>query len=156
MTAEGDPPPLHSSPRKALLTAFIRRVWSEGAVDAVDDYLADRYHIINDPGDPWDGRTRSREGFKDRVVRSRAVAPDQRFFPVDMIEEGDRIAVSWRWQGIHLGDLPDLPATGRAITMTGLTIYYFDGDRLCGHWQLADRLGVYRQMTAAAKDVIQQ
>lgn len=135
------------SPRKMILTAFLDRVWSHGDVNAVDDYIADSYSIHNDPGDPWDGKTLSREGFKDRLVRSRAVAPDQRFFPLEMIEEGDRIAVSWRWEGTHLGDMPGLPATGRRIRMTGLTIYRFTGDRLSGHWQLADRLGIYQQIT---------
>lgn len=136
------------SSRKETLLAFMERVWSMGEVDAVDEYLADSYTIHNDPGDPWEGRTLDRAGFKDRLVRSRAVAPDQRFTPVEMIEEGDRIAVSWTWQGTHLGDMPGIPATGRQITMTGITIYSFDGDRLSGHWQLADRLGVYRQITA--------
>lgn len=136
------------SPRKAVLAAFLERVWSQGSPEAVDEFIADAYTIHNDPGDPWDGQTLSREGFRARLVTSRAVAPDQRFEPVEMIEEGDRIAVSWRWTGTHLGDLPGLPATGRALRMTGLTIYSFDGDRLSGHWQLADRLGIYQQITA--------
>lgn len=139
----------HLSRRKQILRDFMERVWSQGEVDAVDDYLADGYVIRNDPGDPWEGRTLDRNGFKDRLVQSRAVAPDQRFTPVEMIAEGDRIAVSWTWRGTHLGDMPGIPATGRTITMTGITIYSFDGDRLSGHWQLADRLGVYRQITAA-------
>jgi len=135
------------SPRKALLTEFLERVWSQGEVDAVDDYLADTYTIHNDPGDPWDGKTLSSEGFKERLIRSRAVVPDQKFTPVEMIEEGDRVAVSWSWEGTHLGDMPGLPATGRPIRMTGLTIYSFSGGRLSGHWQLADRLGIYQQIT---------
>ena len=28
----------------------------------------------------------------------------------------------------------------------GHLIDHFEGDRLCGHWQIADRLGVYRQV----------
>ena len=31
--------------------------------------------------------------------------------------------------------------------MSGLTIYYFDGARLSGHWQIVDRLSVYQQLT---------
>jgi len=33
--------------------------------------------------------------------------------------------------------------------MTGLTIYMFDGTRLSGHWQVADRLSVFQQLTQA-------
>jgi len=135
------------SPRKQILADFLKDVWTDGKVEAVDQYLADSYTIHNDPGDPWDGQTLSIEGFKNRLVQSRAMAPDQIFHVEKMVEEGNEIAVAWTWSGTHLGDIPGIPATGRKITMTGLTIYSFDGDRLSGHWQVADRLSVFQQLT---------
>ena len=142
------------SARRDRLAEFLRRVWSEGETGAVGAFIADSYTIHNDPGDPWDGQTLSREGFADRLVKSRAAARDQVFTPLDMIEEGDRIAVTWSWTGTHLGDLPGLPATGRPIRMTGATVYGLDNaDRLTGHWQIADRLGVYQQLTRSASQV---
>ena len=41
------------SPRKTRLRDFLRRVWSEGEVAAVPEFIADTYTIHNDPGDPW-------------------------------------------------------------------------------------------------------
>lgn len=53
----------------------------------------------------------------------------------------------WLWEGAHRGDLPGFPATGRTVRMSGATVYDFDDrDRLCGHWQAVDRLGLYRQL----------
>jgi predicted ester cyclase len=47
----------------------------------------------------------------------------------------------------HLGDYPGFPATGRRITMSGATVYFFgESDKLTGHWQITDRLGVYQQL----------
>jgi steroid delta-isomerase-like uncharacterized protein len=135
------------SPSKQILADFLREIWTEGKVDAVDRYLADRYTIHHDPGDPWDGETLSIEGFKNRLVQSRAMAPDQIFQVEKMVAEGNEIAVAWSWSGTHLGDIPGIPASGRKITMTGLTIYGFDGNRLTGHWQVADRLSVFQQLT---------
>ncbi len=135
-----------SSPRKLVLLGFLDRVWSCGDVDAVDEYVCDPYTIHNDPGDPWDRQTLSHAEFKYRLIKSRAVAPDQTFLPQEMIEEGDRIAVSWNWTGTHQGALPGIPASGRPIKMAGVTIYSFCGDMLSGHWQIADRLGIYRQL----------
>jgi predicted ester cyclase len=140
------------SPRKQMLADFLQDVWTDGKVDAVDQYLADSYSIHNDPGDPWDGQTLSIEGFKDRLIQSRAMAPDQAFYVEKMVEEGHEIAVAWAWSGTHLGDIPGIAATGRKITMTGLTIYSFDGDRLSGHWQVADRLSVFQQLTQGPPD----
>jgi hypothetical protein len=32
--------------------------------------------------------------------------------------------------------------------MSGATVYYFEGERLSGHWQIVDRLGVFQQLAA--------
>lgn len=137
------------SHRKKRLADFLRRIWSEGETGSVGEFIAAIYTIENDPGDPWDGQTLTRAGYTDRLIASRAAAPDQVFSPLHMIEEGDRIAVTWSWTGTHLGDLPGIPATGRRIAMTGATVYRFnERDELTGHWQIADRLGVYQQLTS--------
>lgn len=140
------------SPRKEMLTDFLKDIWTDGKVEAVDRYLSDTYSIHNDPGDPWDGQTLTIQGFKDRLVQSRAMAPDQVFHIEKMVEEGNEIAIAWTWSGTHLGDIPGMPATGKKITMTGLTIYGFNEDRLSGHWQVADRLSVFQQLTQNRDD----
>ena len=137
-----------TSLRKQILRDFVDTVWSGGGIEAIDRFLAPRYTIHHDPGDPWDGQTLDVAGFKERVRQSRAPFPDQRFDLLEMLEDGDRIAVTWFWTGIHKGDIPDFPASGRTVTMSGATVYIFDGDRLAGHWQIADRLSVYRQLMA--------
>jgi predicted ester cyclase len=136
---------------KERLARFIEEVWSEGRIERVPAYLAAAYTIAHDPGDPWEGRTLDAAGFMERVRQSRAPFPDQRFRIIAMIGEGDRVAITWDWAATHAGDLPGFPATGRRIIMTGATLYAFDGTaRLTGHWQVADRLGVYRQLREAA------
>jgi len=133
--------------RQKLLEDFIRRVWSEGDVDAADDYLAAHYCISHDPGDPWDGKVLDLASLKDRVRQSRAPFPDQKFFIRESFENPDGVMISWDWSATHQGDIPGFPATGRPITMSGATIYHFDRDnRIFGHWQIADRLGVYQQL----------
>lgn len=133
---------------KTRLADFIDRVWSNGDLTAIDDCVGAAYTIHHDPGDPWDGQTLTPEGLKDRVVASRAPFPDQAFSIVQMLRDDNHVAVSWHWTGTHMGDYPGFPASGRALTMSGITIYDFDAEgRITGHWQLADRLGVYRQLT---------
>ncbi|KXV35575.1 hypothetical protein AD940_02170 [Gluconobacter thailandicus] len=133
--------------RKLRLAAFIRHVWDEGEVDASDDYVAEIYTIHHDPGDPWDGRTLDRAGFKDRVRKSRAAFPDQKFDIQGLFADGQSVVMTWLWSGTHRGDLPGFPATDRAISMSGATVYTFDiNERLTGHWQISDRLGVFQQL----------
>lgn len=131
---------------KTLLAAFLREVWNEGDAAAAARYIAPRYKIHHDPGDPWDGQELDLAGYQERLRVSRAPFPDQRFDVVRMVAEDDAVAVTWRWTGTHLGDLPGFPASGRLIRMSGITLYDVSAGRLAGHWQMIDRLGVYRQL----------
>jgi steroid delta-isomerase-like uncharacterized protein len=131
---------------KEILTRFIQEVWTEGNVDASDRYIASAYTIHHDPGDPWEGQTLNLEDYKERVRLSRAPFPDQRFAIHGLFEDGNAVVMTWLWEGTHLADLPGFPASGKKITMSGATVYYLDGERLTGHWQIVDRLGVYRQL----------
>jgi len=136
--------------RKEILTEFIREVWDEGNVDCAEKYLARRYTIHHDPGDPWDKKELDLEGFKERVRQSRAPFPDQRFEVQELFAEGNAVVVTWFWKATHKGDIPGFPASGKQIKMSGATVYYFEGDRITGHWQITDRLGVYQQLRSGS------
>lgn len=136
-----------SEKRKGLLTSFMRDVWSNGDLTQCGTYIAAAYTIHHDPGDPWEKQTLDVTGFANRVRLSRAPFPDQRFDIREMIAGASNIAVTWLWQATHSHDYPGFPATGRVVTTSGATIYYFDGDnKITGHWQVADRLGVFQQL----------
>lgn len=138
---------LFDHPRKQRLAQFIRRVWDEGDADAAAEYLAPTYTIHHDPGDPWDGMVLDLAGFKDRVLRSRAAFPDQRFDIQGLFADGAAVVRTWLWTATHLADLPGFPASSKPIRMSGATAYMFDSqEKLTGHWQITDRLGVYQQL----------
>lgn len=137
---------MQSTKRMARVRLLLRQVWSEGDLNAIDQYIADSYTIHHDPGDPWEGKVLDRDGYKDRVRKSRAPFPDQRFEIHELAESEMVVIVTWHWFGTHREDLPALPANGRLVRMSGSTVYYFDGEKISGHWQVADRLGVYRQL----------
>ena len=137
--------------RKKLLACFIEEVWSQGRIEACDDFIAETYTIRHDPGDPWDGRMLTREAFKERVRTSRGPFPDQRFTLVSMLEDGDAVVIAWTWEALHHDNIAGFAATGARLTMSGLTLYDFDAEnRICGHWQVADRLGVFQQLAQNA------
>ena len=129
----------------ATLTAFIREVWNAGDFSNLDRYLAPAYTVRNDPGDPWDGRTLDRDTFRTRVAYARDAFPDLRFDIHESIEDEGRVAIRWVMAGTHAGDLPELPATGRPFLVSGITFYYFEHGRICGHAQAFDRLGFLSQ-----------
>lgn len=131
------------------LLDFMESVWNRGDAAAVDRLLGDEYTIHSDPGDPWDGATLSRNGFKERLLASRAPFPDLRFEIAETIADGDCVAIAWRMLGTQTQPMGPIPATGRAIAVQGMTMYYFRDGRLTGHRQLVDRMAVVQQLGLA-------
>lgn len=137
---------MNATQRKQQLVAFLQDVWTDGDVEAAHKYLGGQYTIHHDPGDPWHGQTLDLDDFKKRVQVSRTPFPDQCFIVQELFADGNAVAITWHWTGTHRGDFPGFPATGKAITMSGATVYYFEGDRIVGHWQITDRLSVFQQL----------
>jgi len=70
---------------------------------------------------------------------------------VSILEDGDAVVIAWTWAGAHKADIAGFAATGVRLTMSGLTGYDFDAEnRIRGHWQVVDRLGVFQQLTRNA------
>lgn len=132
--------------KKQILERFIEQVWNKGDINAIPDYIADTYTVIHDPGDPWEGMELDVAGFQNRVMTSRAPVPDQVFTIQALFEEDNSVCMTWLWSGTHLGDISGFSPTGKTLHMSGTTVYYFRDNRISGHWQIADRLGIYQQM----------
>ena len=124
----------------------MERIWNNGNLNQIERYVAAEYEIKSDPGDPWEGHTINLDVFKERVLYSRNAFPDLHFEIQEMTEEDEKVVSSWSMSGTHLGDLPQLPATGKTFSVTGMTIYYFQSGKVSGHWQAYDRLGFLGQM----------
>jgi steroid delta-isomerase-like uncharacterized protein len=131
---------------KDILTNFIQEVWNDGNIEASDKYISNKYKIFHDPGDPWDKQELDLKSYKERVKLSRAPFPDQCFVIKEIFSEDNTVVITWFWTGTHKGDIQGFQASGKEIKMSGITVYYFEGNRIKGHWQIVDRLGVYQQL----------
>lgn len=128
------------------LLDFLDTVWTGGEAHRVDEFIAPSYTIHRDPGDPWEGQTLDRAGFRGRVEQSRKAAPDQ-VFHVRHVSEGEgNVWVAWDWTGTHQGEIGGIPASGKPLSMSGMTLYFFEDGLIRGHWQVADRLGVWQAL----------
>ncbi len=123
------------------------QVWNSGDLSNLSSYVAPSYEVRNDPGDPWNGQVLDHETFKERVAYTRNAFPDVLFGIWEMVEDGDTVAIHWTMSGTHTGDLPQLPATGKNFQITGMTFYYFEDGKICGHSQAFDQLGFLTQIS---------
>ena len=147
--ARADEEPLHAPAGETLVAELYRLVWSQGDDRAIGRLIAPRYVVHSDPGDPWDGQTLDRKAYEERVAYSRTAFPDLVFTTHELVAAGNRVAVRWSAEGTHLGDLRDLPATGKRLTFAGQTMYETKDSMIAGHWQVIDRLGFVQQLRRA-------
>jgi hypothetical protein len=113
-----------------LVVEFIDAVWNDGDIDAAAKYVADSYTIHHDPGDPWEGRRLTLAEFQDRVRTYRKPFPDQRFTVHEILVSDARVMMAWLWNATR---------SGEPVAASGATVYYLEGDKLCGHWQVTAR-----------------
>jgi steroid delta-isomerase-like uncharacterized protein len=127
-------------------------VWSGGDLSGVERLVAPRDVIHSDPGDPWEGQALDHAAYRERLLYSRRAFPDLVFTMHDVVAEEGRVAVRWSAEGTHQGDLAGLPATGRRLRFAGQTIYDISDGLVAGHWQVIDRLGLFRQVRDPATE----
>jgi len=120
---------------KQLLTQFMESIWNKGTIAEIPTYVHEQYHIEHDPRDPWDGQILNHTQFQERLLYSRNAFPDLRFDIQEMVAEENIVATFWIMSGTHLGDLPNMPATGRPFLISGMTFYRFRDGKIAGHTQ---------------------
>jgi steroid delta-isomerase-like uncharacterized protein len=128
---------------KATLLQAMDAIWNQRKLEVVDEIVASDY-IRHDPAFP--GEVRGPEGFKQYVVAMCTPFPDARISIEDVIAEGDRMALRWTFRGKRSGDFMGIAATGRELTLTGISIIRMEGDKIVEGWDGYDALGMLRQL----------
>ncbi|MFI9550727.1 ester cyclase [Nonomuraea endophytica] len=88
-------------------------------------------------------------GFKEAIREVHATHAAPRFEILDILGEGDQIAVRWRMTATHSGELLGIPPTGREVSMEAFALFRFAGERISERHAVIDRLGLLNQLRAA-------
>lgn len=59
-----------------------------------------------------------------------AAVTDAQITILQRIANGNQVTVEWQATGLHTGDLPDLPATGRPYVLHGVTVVVREEDKI--------------------------
>lgn len=130
---------------KATVRRAIEEGWNQGHVAVFDELNAPNL-IYHDPGVP---NVRTSEDYKRWVTESRRAFPDLHITIEDLVAEGDQVAMRWTFRGTHTGALVTpmpLPATGKQITVSGISIIRFAGEKAIEAWNQGDNLGELQQL----------
>jgi predicted ester cyclase len=132
-----------SEHNKAKVRRIIEEVYGQGRLDLVEEVATGDLVIHAGSLD-----IRGREGAKEYVAALRAGFPDIRFTIEDQVAEGDTVVTRWSARGTHSGNFAGVPATGRAIRMTGTDIDRMAGGKVAECWSHLNELGLMRQLGA--------
>jgi steroid delta-isomerase-like uncharacterized protein len=76
----------------------------------------------------------------------RVAFPDLRMTIEDTFAEKDYVTVRWSATGTNTGKGNGLPATGRQIRVSGITIFRVSSGRIAEEWNETDELTMMRQL----------
>ena len=102
------------------------------------DELISPSHALNDPlaSDSQVGP----KLYKQRVVEFTDGFPDSRFTIEDMIAEKGKVVASWTFSGTHKGEFRDIPATGKKVSVEGITIHHITNGKILDSYARWDAL----------------
>jgi steroid delta-isomerase-like uncharacterized protein len=82
------------------------------------------------------------------------LAPFNKAFPdltrdiVDLVAEGDKVAVSINVTGTYKGEFQGIPATGKQVSFTAMDILTIVDGKITEEWATADMMGLMQQIGA--------
>lgn len=131
---------------KAIYRRFIQEVFNEGRLDRLDELLSPSYTYRDAPP----GTPPGPEAIKQVVTMFRGAFPDLTITIEDQIAEGDMVCSRTTTRGTHQGTLFGIPATGKTVTMPGLTLVRIVDGRLVESWVKNDVMSLMNQLGAGA------
>ncbi len=69
-----------------------------------------------------------------------------RFVVEDIADSGDQVWTRWSMKGTHQGEFNGIPATGKAVMLSGVSIDRYAGGHIVECWQFYDALGFMQQL----------
>lgn len=123
---------------KAIFAMF-----ESGNTDGIENYIAE--NMVEHT--PMPGITSTGiQALKDMVAMHHGAFPDTKDTPISFAHNGDIMMVHFNMKGTNTGAMGDMPATGKAIDVTGVDVIRFEGDKAVEHWGYAEEMKMMTQL----------
>ncbi|WP_276260921.1 ester cyclase [Haloglomus litoreum] len=126
----------------AISTAFVE-AYNRNEPDRIDDAVTEDFvchHMAS--GSELHGA----DEYKTRIEDLNAAFSGFSMSEEVLIVDGDMAAGRYRWSGTHEGLFEGIPATGRTVDTTSLTMMRMEGDRMAEMWVYGDGRGLMEQL----------
>jgi steroid delta-isomerase-like uncharacterized protein len=125
------------------LIADLIAAWNTHDLDQATVFFAAEY-VGSDVAqvEPQHGR----EGIRRALARYFAALPDVRFTLDDLVIARERAVVVWTARGTHLGALMNIPASGRMVTVRGVSAFRLRDGQITQAEYIWDVAGMLRDI----------
>lgn len=127
----------------AQLAADLLAAWNTHDVDRIVDFYA---HDFVGEDVAQSTAQHGRDGVKGTVQRYLHAFPDLQFDERETIVQGNRTVQRWTARGTHRGTLMHIPATGRPVTISGVTFLTIENGKVTRATMLWDVAGLLRSI----------
>lgn len=132
-----------ADPKRLVIECYFRQLFNQGKVELVPELLHPDY-VNGSPGSP--DLPRGRDGVAVVVKALRTAFPDLEYKIEDMVIGANAVAVRTTLRGTHRGDFFGLPATGKTVEVSQMTIEHFKDGKIVAHHRVTDELALQRQL----------
>ena len=135
-----------SDHQKQTLLRWFEEVWNQRRREAIDEMLAPDCLVHE-----GEASSKGPEEFKPFFDRMHAAFSGIHVTPHEIISEGDLVCLRWSVKMRHTGDGLGMPATGKQLQASGMSMVRFANGRFAEAWQNWDMLGLMEQINSAGR-----
>jgi len=123
------------SKNKQLLKRFYHEVYKNWKMETADQLLSPDF-VSHD----WPAGQKGPQAFRNYYKVFKNAIPDASYEVMDMIADGDRVAVRWVMYGTYRASFPgiDIPPAGQKVELKGVAIYRVENEMLVERWVISD------------------
>jgi len=128
---------------KALVRRLYDELYGRKNPAVIDELLSPGYvHHFPDVL----GKQMDFADYKRRRLQLVRAFPDLAVTIEDQIAEGDRVSTRATTRGTQMNDLPNIPASGRAVEVVSIVIHRIADGKIAEGWEIYDSLGMMMQL----------
>jgi steroid delta-isomerase-like uncharacterized protein len=130
----------------SIMKRWYREVWREGRNETIYELLSADAVVSGQTGPQ--AEIHGPAEFADFADTIRKAFPDTDLVVEDAFGDGDKVAVRWTATMTHSGDDLGVPATGKKVSITGISIVRIVNGKIVAGWDNWDRLAMLEQIGA--------
>jgi len=124
----------------ALGRRVFTEIYGDGKLELIDQLYAEDF-VDDSPGGG-----RGRELIKAAIKEFHKTCPDLRMEIEDVFATDDKVVIRYTGHGTQTGAYGEIPATGKAVNVRGITVFLIKDGKIKTEWTEYDRLGMLRQL----------